>query len=205
MAKPLRIDRTIERLIKQAILAHAASAIGNLVLAAGNRSPKDWGALTLSPHEGACGPEFSHLAEDTGACYGRCIQRSAEYLNWRYLQCPLARFEIVTARRQGALVGYAIYTHTGDDATLADLFGINDPTIFTALVQYVVAVLRQRGVMTLSAPILESHPWVPLLRRLGFRPREASPVIIYAPRWPPPGGSGAGNGTWLLMRGDRDC
>ncbi len=204
LAKPLRTDRQIRRIVRPALLARAISTAGNLVLAFSDRRGKDCGDIALSLHEGACGEDFSLLAKTTGSRYGMCIQRSAEYLNWRYLENPLYRFELMTARRNGALVGYAFYTQVGQDGTLVDLFGVNDPTVITALADRVVAILRQRGVVTVSAPILESHPWVPWLRRLGFRPRETSPVIFYAPHWSSSGDTGFEAAKWLLMSGDRD-
>ena len=62
--------------------------------------------------------------------YGMCLKRSAAYLNWRYREIPTAAYEIVTARPQGRLSGYAVFSvRCGAGATLADLFGTQDRRI----------------------------------------------------------------------------
>jgi hypothetical protein len=160
--------------------------------------------LAISLQSGECGEEFSVFARELGGQYGVCTQRSAEYLNWRYLCAPLGRYELLTARRAGTLVAYAVFTQTGEDARLVDLFGISDPEVIYDLVDEAVFLLRNRGVVLISAPILGSHPWVPLLHRRGFSTREAAPVVIYAPRYAPLNCYTAKRLHWFFMHGDRD-
>jgi hypothetical protein len=204
LAKPLRIDRKIGEVIKTPVVARELSAVGNFLLTLHDSRPRDSRALTMSLHEGHCGEEFSALAREVGSRYGVCIQRSAEYLNWRYLGNPFCRYELLTARRDGALLAYAVFTHAGEDATLVDLFAVDEPRVISRLVDGVVALLRKRGAVTLSAPVLESHPWVPLLQRLGFKAREARPMIVYAPPCPSSKRSVFEGSNWFLMHGDRD-
>ena len=126
-----------------------------------------------------------------------CIDRSAEYLNWRYVYNPLSQYELLTARRGDSLLGYVVFHCETDDATLDDLFGTNDE-IIEWLLWAAIALLRKRRVTTLSAPTGEWHPWYPLMLRLGFRIREKSPIVIYG------GLEGVVERAWLLMNGDRD-
>jgi hypothetical protein len=165
--------------------------------------PRAHRTSAIALHTGACGEEFSVIARELGGQYGVCTQRSAEYLNWRYQFDPLGRYELLTARRAGTLVAYAIFTQTGEDARLVDLFGVSDEVICD-LVDEAVFLLRKRGVVLVSAPILGSHPWVPLLHRRGFSTREAEPVVIYAPRYAPLSRHTAKRLHWFFMHGDRD-
>lgn len=203
LAKLLRVDRKVREKIRVLPLARGLSIAGNVLLRLAHRRPESDGGLTVTLHAGQCGEEFSVLAREIGGRYGVCVQRSAAYLNWRYLANPLYHYEIVTARRDDVLVAYAVFTHAGDDAMLVDVFGIDDPGVVSSLLDAVTVLLRTRGVMTISAPMLESHPWVSLVQRLGFSAREATPVVLYPhPRSPTtnvPGDIG-----WFLMHGDRD-
>jgi hypothetical protein len=204
LAKPLRVNRKMKELIKSPIINSALSKAGNLVLKLSERKRRGDSTLTLSLHKGYCGNEFTELARNIGSCYGACIQRSAEYLNWRYLENPLHQYELFTARREGMLLGYAILLQEGEDTILVDLFGVEADVVLSALIVHVVALLMSREVQTVSAAVIETHPWRPLLEWHGFKVREVSPMVIYVPS---SSGSAAGiikEPKWLFMQGDRD-
>lgn len=202
LAKLLRVDRKIEEIVKVPVLSRGLSAIGNLLLKPGSRKRDTNGAFTVSLHEQACGEEFSELARAVDDRLGPCIRRSAKYLNWRYLASPLCRYQFLTARREGVLSAYAVFTQTGADATLVDLFGVDDPAVIGGLVDHLVAFLRER-VVTLSAPMFESHPWISLFYDLGFRERESCPVVVYfSPAFAE--GRKIENLHWFFEEGDRD-
>jgi hypothetical protein len=204
LAKPLRMDRIIKKVIKSARIASALSIAGNSLMELYGRKRKGGRLWTIATHEGYCGEEFSTLAKEIGGGYGVSILRSADYLNWRYLANPLHRYELVTARRDNCLIGYAVFTHRGEDADLVDLFGHEDSTVISDLVDSVVALLRARGVITLNAPMIESHPWVPLIERLGFSVREGSPIVVYVPHSAASTLSMFEHVKWFIMNGDRD-
>ena len=204
MAKPLRVDRKLGTLVHYPPVARGLRAMGNTMLALRDITVKDDRAVTISLHDGRCGEEFSTLAHHVSHRYEACIQRSAAYLNWRYLAHPLHQHEVLTARRGGALLAYAVFMQTGEDAALVDLLGVENPTILSSLVKRVIALLRKRGVITVSALMIASHPWRGMLHRLGFKAREASPVMVYAsPHSQTKYSLGEGH-NWFLMQGDRD-
>jgi hypothetical protein len=204
LAKPLRVDRKIEKVVKSPALARGLSAAGNMALRIYEGKFRNKEELTVSSHRGSCGQEFSALSEQVGGRYGACLQRSAEYLNWRYLASPACKYELLTARHHGTLVAYLVYTCQGDDATLVDLFGAEDPEILSSLVKGLTAVLQERGVMTVHAPVFESHPWIVLLQRFGFRVREESPVVLSVSPGHPSRQNVSESKRWFLMQGDRD-
>ncbi len=204
LAKALRVDRKLEKINIIPWVTRGLGAAANLLLAFRDRASRDSRTVTVSLYQGHCGPEFSALAQEIVDRYGACIQRSAAYLNWRYMDNPLYPCELLTARRDGALLAYAVFTCIGKDATLMDLFGHCDPHVLRTLINGLVSLLRARGIITVSAPILASHPWIAILQGLGFRPRESTPVVLYPisrirstvdPRTLRP---------WLFVYGDRD-
>ena len=122
MAKPLRVDRRMKAVIKIPIVNRALSSAGNVLLRLSNRKLTGDSGLEMALYRGDCGREFSDLARKIGNRYGACVQRSAEYLNWRYVNNPLYQYELFTVRRGGALLGYVVFLQDGEDAILADLF-----------------------------------------------------------------------------------
>jgi len=203
LAKPLRIDRKAEEIVESRLMRKGVTIAGNALLSLFHGPPRPNVRLDIAAHDGRCQQEFTDLAQEINGRYGICIQRSADYLNWRYLDCPLFKFEMLTARRDGTLVGYLVYTVGEEDGVLVDLFGHQETSAIGALVDRAVSILKDRGVQTVSAPLLNSHPWFDLLRGRGFRGRESGPVIAYrslqdAIR------PDTSETSWFLMLGDRD-
>jgi hypothetical protein len=178
-------------------------SVGNALLKMTLRRAKADKSLKIAIQEGSCGEEFTILAHEQRRRFDVCLERSAAYLNWRYLENPLAHHEIVTARREGCLVGYIVWTQSRDDAFIVDLFGEQDRGMVRSLISEVAICAREKGVMTLSVSVNESHPWRSVFCEMGFRERESFPVVIIPSK----------NCThkidpelkgWYLMQGDRD-
>jgi GNAT superfamily N-acetyltransferase len=201
-AKPLRTDRKIGNLVHSPALAGFLAAPFNELLKLRDLISFPNSGWTIDDHEGICKEEFTRLGHAVGSRYGSCVERSAEYLNWRYFQHPLVHHELLTARRDGELRGYVVFSHTNEDAKIVDLFGFSDTAMWTALVARVVSLLRDRGVVTLSIPATASSPWTSLLDGWGFHRREVAPVVVYAPGGAI--GSPEGASSWFLTDGDRE-
>jgi len=201
-AKPLRVNRKIANLVGSPNLAGLLAAPVNELLKWKDLASLPSGGWTIVGHDGMCMEEFTHLAHSVGSRYGSCVERSAEYLNWRYLRHPIVHHELLTARHGQELRGYVVFSHTNEDAKIVDLFGFSDTAMWTALVSRVVSLLRDRGVATLSIPTLASSPWAGLLKGWGFHPREVAPVVVYAPGTV--AGSALDASSWFLMDGDRE-
>ena len=203
LAKPLRADRKLREFVKQPSVARSLSGPINRAMELRDLSRSLNSECTIAPNTGSCGDEFTALARAVSVKYGICTERSAEYLNWRYLNHFARRYEMLTARRDKSLVAYVVFTYDEENGEIADLFGEDEPAVLSDLIAGVVARLRQKSIFTLSTQMLDCHPWVKLFKRLGFRERESCPVIH-------PGTSGSGgnnpmNGQpWFLMQGDRE-
>lgn len=203
LAKPLRVDQTVQTRVKTRWLAQGLSAISNRILDSRDRRRRQLSDCTLSLHSGLCDDEFTVLARAVSAGYGVCVERSAEYLNWRYRNHFARSYELLTARRAGALLAYAVFTQDAGNAEIVDLFGVQERGVLSDLISGVVALLRQRNAMILSAPMLASHPHVSIFEGIGFYKRETCPVILYPPPSHAAGEPGDTN-EWFLMQGDRE-
>ena len=204
MAQPLRVDRVLAHALGSTLLARWLAPIGNIWLAVGVQRKGIDASVSIEFHIGKFGDEFTSLAREASPSYDACIERSAEYLNWRFAENPLERYECLVAREAGRLTGYAIFTHNAEDAILVDLFGIKQESIFGRLLGFLAKHLQKRGAATISAPIVEGHPWRNVLQEAGYRVRETSPFVVC------PGTSSTAQvfktprGPWYLMHGDRD-
>jgi hypothetical protein len=198
LGKPLRADRRIREWVKAPLVARGLSAVSNRMLDLRGRGRNSHSDCAISVHAGPCGEEFSTLARAVSARYGVCVERSAEYLNWRYGTHPSRQYEILTARRDGRLLAYTVLTQTQEDGSIVDLFGVEEPAVVGDLVVNAVEAFRRCGLMTASVSLLDSDPRMKLFQELDFHARESCPVILY-----PQAGAGLTE-RWLLMDGDRE-
>lgn len=199
LARPLRVDDQVGRRVRHAAVARGVSSVGNLVLRLGTRRPATRG-LDIAVHDGQCGEEFSALERELPHA-GVAVERSAEYVSWRWLTNPLGRHELLVARRQGRLRGWAVIAGGECYATIADMLAADD-SVAAALVDTAVSRARTTGAATLSVAVSDHHPWRPLLRDWGFRAREAAPVVVYEPG--PDRPDRITHRAWRLVSGDAD-
>jgi hypothetical protein len=202
MTKLLRSNARIATKIKPRLVADGLSVVVNAVLSLKRGSLQSRTGATLQKHTGRFGSEFTELALRIGSRLGNCVERSAEYLNWRYVDHPQQQYEVLTAHRHGLLEGYLIFQIRGTDANVVDWFG--DPADLRAdLVRGLIATLRSREAEAIHVPVLSSHSVSDELMALGFRPRESSPVVFVEPMLGH-ADSTQTNTAWLLLDGDRE-
>ncbi len=195
-ARLLRADARIAKIVKSKALARGLAAPLNLVLRRGGGHARE---CEIAVHAARCGDEFTALDCVLRARDGISTVRTAEYLNWRYLDCPLAKYDFLAARRNGELVGYVVFTSAGDSASIVEMHAKEEPAVIESLLCGASELLRKRGAATVSLPALEQHPWRPQFEHAGFRARESSPVIWEAKNPEP-----ALCATSYLMQGERD-
>lgn len=203
LAKPLRVDRKVKQIIKNPAAQRVVASVGNTLLKIASPRGASKKSLEVSIHPGFCDEEFTVLAQEQRGKFGLCLERSAEYLNWRYISNPLARHEIVTARRNGRLVGYIVWTRTGEDAAIIDLFGEDDSRMGMCLVAEIMNLALNCGLITVSVSMNESHPRLSLFCEMGFRLRDSVPLVIIPSKTFPHKLDPKLTG-WYLMQGDRD-
>jgi len=66
------------------------------------------------------GAEFDALFERVSDRYGLLVERSSEYLRWRYLDCPAGGPELIAAYRRGRLAAWAAATRLPDRVEWGD-------------------------------------------------------------------------------------
>ncbi len=195
--KVLRADK-IARILPAPVFSRPVATAVNFALALRDHTSAGPLGLDLCLEDEPCTSEYSELADRVGSSLGICTVRSAEYLNWRYRQHPRVRYEFLTARRGKELLAYCTFTLSAENATIAELFGNMNDQVVVSLLQKLVALLRARGVATVSVPVLSGDPRTRLLRKLGFWAREAVPVMGFGHE------ATISGARMLLMHGDRE-
>lgn len=202
LVRPLRVSHRLRQ--RGGVWLGVAGKLVDVALGWAARPPRSAGGLAVALHAGRCGEEFSVLARRVGVAHGICGERSAEYLNWRYLDTPLERHELLTARSDGTLMGYVAVTREERVATLVDVFSVADEAVSSALLRHAVARLWTQGVTDVRVAVVAPHPWLARLTRIGFRRRGEAPVVVHALPGTPLDAAVLQHSTWFLTQGDRD-
>ncbi len=124
--------------------------------------------------------DFDALLERVGERYGLLVERSAEYLRWRYMDCPDEGLELVAAYRRGRLAGWVAAKRLPDRVEWGD--ALIDPAERSAL-RDLVAGIRMPGLPVTGWFTERPAWWSRELDRLGFvrRPDSQGLVAIMVP------------------------
>jgi hypothetical protein len=105
--------------------------------------------------------------------------RGAAFLRWRFSRKPGERFAIAALLIDDALAAYAVLQWEGQRVHLRDLFG-TAPGLELLLLR-LQSELYRAGAEAISVRFLGADWLVALLRRAGFRPREADRAVVFDP------------------------
>ncbi|MGK2856253.1 MAG: hypothetical protein ACSLFQ_03500 [Thermoanaerobaculia bacterium] len=71
-------------------------------------------------HATAVDAEFDRFFHRVAPSYGMLVRRDRQYLQWRYLDSPVWKYEIITLRSAGRLVGWAAFRRRDDTLIWGD-------------------------------------------------------------------------------------
>lgn len=179
-ALPLRVDKHFEKLLRSAAPLPVAAA--NLLLRTYRRTslPAPPKHLDISEHVGRFGDEFTELDEALRNPNTIRSRRNAKQLNWRYCEDPLQNFHVLTARRNGELIAFLVYTVSEDVVTVVDIFGKEIPTAVIALIGRIVEQY-EKSHDTIEAFLSEGSALVDPITKMRFRHRSmGAQIVAYA-------------------------
>jgi len=172
----IRTNRQFQKIFGDRASSRLLAAAGNVVLGLTSIRFHGTRGVDVSIHTGRFGDEFTRLDRDLATAGRIRNRRWAEDLNWRFYDDPLNRYTTVTARRNGELAGFALFTVEGSDARLIDISGATE--IFLPLLESVVDSARQAGTESLQAMVSDSNPLKNVLNSLGFRFRSEHARVV---------------------------
>lgn len=173
----LRTDRQLTRRLSRSVAA-GISPLANAALRLSRIRHRPSPGLDIAIHHGRFGAEFSALDGRVGGAAGIRGRRTAEDLNWRFRDDPLADYEVLTARRRGELEGFAVLAVAGADPSLVDVFGVLPLGDTVALLDAAVAHAREMGGETLHACVSEGSRLADALVGAGLRSRARGPLVV---------------------------
>ncbi len=204
LTKLLSLERKMASVGKLPFLGRSLIAGANFIINFRDVRRGNLPESTIYAQNEACGEEFSQLAREIHSEYGMCVARTSSYLNWRFRSHFHHHYEMLTARRNGSLLGYILFLQEGEMATIVDLFGVEDAGVRSNLIFAALEILRKRGAFSVNAPGLSTHAQTAFFRKLGFYARETQPVVISATRRAHDTKAEFEAQNILLMDGDRD-
>lgn len=151
--------------------------------------------------------EYDRLWESARASYAMCVRRDYAYLDWKYVRCPHRRYQVREARREGALVGFAVSRHEDYKGTrlgwLIDVFADSgDHGAKDALLAAVLDGFREAGVARAQAFSMNTALGEDLERRGFFRGE--SPMQFCVRARVASASAFADRGGWHVVFGDSD-
>jgi len=176
-AKPLKANRKTKQWISNEFAASGLAAAINSYLFLRDYRVRRKPRWVIAEETGPCGEEFEKAAARWSTRMGLCAARTADYLNWRFLQHPQRQYHLFTARSSSELCGYLICELGGEDATVADMLA-QDDAVCRDLLRETSREMRRRDACTLSMPLPALHPQRKLLESCGFQAREASTIML---------------------------
>lgn len=177
-ALPLRIDRRAQDRLgfAPAILTAPLNALFRLWRRRGARA----GDFEIAAHESRFGDEFTALDREVGESNGIRGCRDAARLNWRYRDDPLQSYDVLTARRKGELIASLVFSISGANIRIVDLFGKENPAAAVALLD-ALAQQHERSCQNVEAYLSEENELATALVEAHFHRRSvAAHVVAYA-------------------------
>ena len=144
-----------------------------------DRCPKD---TEIGVHEGPFGEEFSSFDESLAKSEPGTVRarRHADDLNWRFRLHGSRAYRVLTARRGGNLLGFAVYRCGRERARLFDILSLSDE-IQLALLHGAAEGARSEGASSIDLLAVGASRDESLAGRAGyFHREEAERVVIYA-------------------------
>lgn len=200
--KVLRVETRLQEVVRSRMIATAAGAIANAALARSGWKGEE-NTCELELLQGPCSEEFTHLDHQARTPQGIQTVRNAAFLNWRHLDPAAPPQHILTARRQGHLIGYVIFSIQADAGYILDLNSLDEPSVIARLLDGAVQIMSSSGISAVNLYAADVHPWSATFRRAGFRNRESSPLVASFQ----PGSGSCGldfQHNWYAMSGERD-
>jgi len=205
--KLLRVDRQINKILKNEVLRRFSGLIGNALLRFNDLLPQnnDKACKVFCLKNEPFSSEYDELFSQLAPHYRVIGDRSASYLNWRYHQNPLYKTDRFEIRKLGVLKGYILYTVKDDLVIFKDILCVSEKSTQRYLLEKWIAFLRTERIQSISATFMNENPMISLFESLGFRVRpDESSVFAYAKKGSAIRESWLDGKNWYMTVGDRD-
>lgn len=203
--KVLRVERFLRQRIPRTVVRKALAGIIDPGIRVVSRD-------TWRPTRGRVVSEVQSVDDRFDALWGRAktgsrpvMERGSAFLRWRYQECPLASYTILTLNAPGGgeLLGYAVCLVKDDgQALIVDLFGGDAGDTWSDLLAGVIRWARGRGLASVACSVHGLADMEEVLRGFGFRLRSPEAPVAILTRAGGPGLSDLRD--WYFLLADED-
>lgn len=123
---------------------------------------------------------FDRLSEHRSKKYPFAINRTAAFLNWRFIDIPHKQYWIwaFSTFLSTEVLGYIIIAPNQPQAQLVDFCFPEEAQLAHSFWQQVTDILRWRGIKTVETCFAAACPEQPRLQALGFKPQPRPNSIV---------------------------
>ncbi len=211
-ALPIRATRLIHSYVKNNALTWLLSKPANFLLSLKYRFSTFLGISGVIHDEVKVGQDHDQLAERMYESFKVVGERSTTYLNWKFGSNPNRRYSQFDLYYKGMLVGCVFYVQRDDAVYVLDVLVDDFDRFAGELFRNFINSIRKaynRSIVSVSFILQEFNPFIPVLKKLGFRYRDdaTSGVISYANEEINPQTATAvlDGKSWFMTVGDRDA
>lgn len=193
--KLLHSEPTLRGVLRSRLAARFAAPLVDAVLQWTASAPRQIPADVISESVSVFDGRFDRLWRRAMQWFGVIGERTANFLTWRFLECPDVGYEIFTVSRAGELLGYVVWSRAGKSVSIADLLCEPDATEWL-LAEFTRLVRHQRAdairLSCFGPPELYQQ-----LQSAGFSRRQDSTTVLVRTSMSTDG--------WYLTMADHDA
>jgi len=149
---------------------------------------------------------FDHLWDQVRDDYRIIVKRDSTYLQWRYVENPVASYRILAYVSGQEVLGYAVLKWFRQEMHIVDILTVQDGGVVGEhLVYGAIEMARQSSASAVSLWINVTNPLHRVLERMGFQ--NEAPVTYFGACILRPdlvGGDALDYRNWYLTMGDSD-
>jgi hypothetical protein len=149
---------------------------------------------------------FDELWERARGSFRLIGERSSQFLQWRYVDCPTAKFEIVGLldRSERQLHAYIVSYHRGKSLNVADLL-FDSPEALKTILLLFLNEMRHQGQRSVNISMMAPTYVMRVLAEMGFLPRgEARSFLVHSKMDQTVSQIMKSPDNWYLLSGDND-
>ena len=178
--KLLRSEFKLRRLLRSSWAARVAAPLADVSMRLRDarirsRLPRDVATETPAGFD----QRFDRLWLNTLSRFQVIGERTAEFLTWRFLNCPQTQYHIFTLvqSKSRELLGYVIWSAAADSVSIADLLA-SDSSTTTRLLWEFIELIRGTGAAAIRLSCFASDEFYRALRAAGLSQRQDGLTVL---------------------------
>ena len=148
------------------VMELSSPRLEHALIDADEQHPADWSIHSVAGFD----ERIDTFSKEASRPFSFIVDRTKDYLNWRYADPDGGRFTIRMAEQGDQVLGFSALRTAGSRGYIADLLALPERTdVAVSLARDALSHFRGHGVTSIQWWATRSHPYRPAFARLGFR------------------------------------